>query len=48
MRDYIWTKHNNDSAIIFKKDKIGHAKMSLQEKYKEELNFNKDSAMFFS
>ena len=34
MKDYIWTK-NNDSAIIFKKDKIGHAKLSLQEKYKE-------------
>lgn len=39
---------NNDSLIIYKKEKIGQIKVSQQEKFTESLNFNNDSVCAFS
>lgn len=34
--------------IFFKKDKFGGPRNDLMEKYQDRLNFNKDSACYFS
>lgn len=47
VKEYSCVK-NADSIIIFKKEKIGQIKTSLQEKYASDLNFNNDSACLFS
>jgi hypothetical protein len=46
IHEFGWVK-NGDSVILFRKDKFGHPKLSLYEKYKDKLNFNNDSAFYF-
>jgi hypothetical protein len=47
VKEYACVK-NSDSLVIYKKEKIGHIKQNLQEKYADELNFNNDTVCAFS